>query len=286
MAERRHHHRFTGRQRLYRKLGGAIGVLALPADDEGRSHDAWKVLAVSGSIGPALQLESEHLAGCGVKILDEPRRRGLRFAGRHLFDICSKPGLTHICCELEPVVVGVSWEPDTTDADQRDDALRMACSQCIDQAGAVGVADHRGPIYADLVQNRDDVGDVLDHAVCFKALGFVAASMASVVEEQVAPTGQPIDVACGLPHRAVPAPAGMEEDGRTGTQVRVVQPDAVADCRRHHGHYGVALASSRCREALSPALTIRLLGWRSGSSGALSDSRVAGSLSSDAEMAV
>ena len=57
--------------------------------------------------------------------------------------------------------------------------------------------------------------------------------MTSVVEQQIAPARQGVQIACGLPHRAVSPAAGVEENGWAVARIRVVEPHSVADDRRH-----------------------------------------------------
>src|SRR5438309_3431936 len=61
VAETRHHRHGSVWERFDGPLSGTVGVLVLPADDEGRSCNARKVIAVARSIRPSLELEQKHL---------------------------------------------------------------------------------------------------------------------------------------------------------------------------------------------------------------------------------
>jgi hypothetical protein len=151
VAEAWYDHRGSVRQRVYGQLSGTVSVLTIPTDNESRSLDAPKVFGVVGGIGPALELEREHLGGCRRKVVYQP-----------------------------------AWgRGDSTDADDRGYTLTMASGDPVNEARAIRVADHRGSIDAGRVHYGDDVGDVLVETVCHQAHGLVAASMASVVVEQM-----------------------------------------------------------------------------------------------------
>src|SRR5438132_10458485 len=57
--------------------------------------------------------------------------------------------------------------------------------------------------------------------------------MTSVVEQQITPARQGVQIARGLPHRAVSPAASVEEHGWSVARIRVVEPHSVADHRRH-----------------------------------------------------
>ena len=72
---------------------------------------------------------------------------------------------------------------DAANADNRSNTLWMARRECVNEAGAVGVADHRRPLHSSEVQHGDDVRDVLVEPVCLQVLRLIAQSVAAVVEQ-------------------------------------------------------------------------------------------------------
>jgi hypothetical protein len=69
------------------------------------------------------------------------------------------------------------------DADNRRDPFRVLSGERIDDARAVGIADHRCAVYPSGIQHGDHVCYVLAETVCRHILRLVSLTMTSVVEK-------------------------------------------------------------------------------------------------------
>jgi hypothetical protein len=77
------------------------------------------------------------------------------------------------------------------------------------------VAEQRGPGDAGVVKHREHVRDVLAHPVRGQLRRAVAAAVAAVIHEQGPVPGQRFGVAGELPHAAVAAASGVQQDDGT-----------------------------------------------------------------------